>query len=432
MTQTENINQPKRKPRRPWQLNSLTSQIFVASVLALIVGIGLHPVKPDSFNEIAIASLAIPADLIINALKVLAFPLVFVILIRTLLNTNIAGSQLRRLMLLLLTNTTVAILIGCLVFSAFPGMHPAGGQRVVLAPNQGSTIWGIILDLLRAVIPDNLIIIFVKPNVIPLIVVAISLGIVLRGIKEEQAGKNQTDYPAFVQIIEIFYKVFLLILSWVIALLPLAVFGIVARTVAMKGFEPLKSLIPFMLAVFLAYILQACYYLIRLKLSGRVALQDFLSKGKEAFVTAFGTSSGLATSPVTKKVLRNIGLSESFAEMGSFVIVNFNKDGTALSLAMSVLYIAQIEGKSLEPGQLLVLVFVSVIASMITVAIPNGGASGVILVFAAVGLNINQYFLLIFPIEWLIDMVRTVINVMGNMTTAVLLDEQTPTPVDKV
>ncbi len=423
MTQTENINQPKRKP------SPLTSQIFLASVLALIVGIVLHLVKVGSFNEIAIAILAIPSDLVIRALKVLALPLVFAILIRTLLTTNISGALLRRLVFLLLTNTIVGILIGCLVFTV---VHPGKSGGVVSAPTQSSTIWDTIFNLIREIIPSSPFGAFDGTNVISMIVVAISLGIVLRGIKEEQVGKNQTDYLPFVQIIEVFYEAFILILEWIIALLPIAVFGIVVRTVAKNGFDNFKSLIPFMLAVFIAYILQACYYLIRLKLSARIKPQDFLRKGKGAFVTAFTTAAGMAASPVTKKNLLSMGLSEFFANLGSYVILNFNKDGTAVSLAMSVLYIAQIDGQNLDLGRFLVLVFVSVIGSMITVAIPSGGASGVILVFAAVGLNFDHYVSSILPIEWVIDMFRTVINVMGNMTTAVLLDEQTPTPVDEV
>ena len=141
------------------------------------------------------------------------------------------------------------------------------------------------------------------------------------------------------------------ILSWVIALVPLAVFGIVSRTIAERGFAPFKSLGAFIVAVLLGLTLQACYYLTRVKLGSWVKPLNFLRGGADAFLTAFSTDSSTAAMPVTFRVLQEkIGLRESSASLGALVGTNFNNDGTALYEAMSALFISQVLGATSEFG----------------------------------------------------------------------------------
>jgi Na+/H+-dicarboxylate symporter len=222
------------------------------------------------------------------------------------------------------------------------------------------------------------------------------------------------------------------ILNWVIALVPLAVFGIVAKTVALQGFAPFKALFAFIVAVLLALALQACYYLTRVKLGSWVNPLKFLAGGTDAFLTAFSTSSSTVTMPITFEILQTkIGLRESSASLGALVGANFNNDGTALYEAMSALFISQVIGQHLNLGQQLIVVITSIFASVGAAGIPNAGLVTMTLVFTSVGLP-TQYIALLVTVDWFLDRCRTAINVMGDMTVSALLDGKKPRSVDEV
>ncbi|MEH2415797.1 dicarboxylate/amino acid:cation symporter [Nostoc sp.] len=429
MSQTENTTSPQTKASPWWQRIPLTLQIVIALVAAISVGIALGAGNPNPSNAVLINNLAIPAELVLKALRALATPLILVAVLHTLMTTDIPGTAGRRLAVLLLTNTTVAILVGLLVANV---LHPGTWGNVPtststeIAP-QSLDPWGILKDA----VPEAVLKPLVDNNVIQLIVIALSFGIVLRALKSEQIAKGKNAYQPIEDIIGILFEAVVRILNWVIALVPLAVFGIVAKTIAMQGFAPFKSLGGFIVAVLLALGLQACYYLIRVKFGSWVHPLKFLAGGSDAFLTAFSTSSSAATMPVTFEVLQTkVGLRESSAALGALVGANFNNDGTALYEAMSALYISQLIGQHLSLTQQLIVILTSIFASVGAANIPNAGLVTMTLVFTSVGLP-TQYIALLVTVDWFLDRCRTAINVMGDMTVSALLDGKKPRTVDE-
>ncbi|MBR8839049.1 MAG: dicarboxylate/amino acid:cation symporter [Stigonema ocellatum SAG 48.90 = DSM 106950] len=421
-TQADNTNRPF------WQRIPLTLQIVIALILAVALGVALGAGNPSPENKAFIENLAIPAELVLKALRALATPLIFVAVLHTLMTTHIPGTAGRRLAVLLFTNTTVAILIGLLVSNV---LRPGTWWR--LATPGSSDIAKKNFDpwaLLKDAVPEAVLKPLVDNNVIQLIIIALSFGIVLRAIKSEQVAQGKTGYQPIEDVIGTLFEAIIRILGWVIALVPLAVFGIVGKTVAEKGFEPFKSLGAFIVAVLVALVLQACYYLIRVKFGSWVNPLNFLVGGADAFLTAFSTDSSTATMPVTFQILQTkIGLRESSASLGALVGSNFNNDGTALYEAMSALFISQVLGQNLDLVQQLVVILTSIFASVGAAGIPEAGLVTMTLVFTSVGLP-TQYIALLVTVDWFLDRCRTVINVMGDMTVSALVDGKKPQSTD--
>lgn len=411
----------KPKSTRPlWQRIPLTLQIVIALVFAVSLGILMGAGKPNPENVTLINNLAIPADLVLKALRALATPLILLAVLHTFLTTNIPGTAGRRLTVLLLTNTTVAILIGLLVANV---LRPGTWGRLV-APSGSTAVVGTVDSwaLVQDAVPSAILKPLVDNNVIQLIIIALSFAIVLRALKSEQVAQGKTAYQPIEQVIGTLFEAVIRILNWVIALVPLAVFGIVAKTIALQGFAPFRSLGAFILAVLVALFLQACYYLTRVQIGSWVNPLRFLAGGADAFLTAFSTSSSTVTMPITFEVLqKKIGLRESSASLGALVGANFNNDGTALYEAMSALFIAQVIGQHLNLGQQLVVVLTSIFASVGAAGIPNAGLVTMTLVFTSVGLP-TQYIALLITVDWFLDRCRTAINVMGDMTVSALID----------
>ncbi|MBC1237438.1 dicarboxylate/amino acid:cation symporter [Nostoc sp. 2RC] len=428
MSHPESSTPPETRARPWWQRIPLTLQIVIALVIAISVGIVLGAGNPSPSNATLINNLAIPAELVLKALRALATPLILVAVLHTLMTTNIPGTTGRRLFVLLLTNTTVAILVGLFVANV---LRPGTWGNVVTSTNtqitsQSLDPWGLLKDA----VPEAVLKPLVDNNVIQLIVIALSFGIVLRGLKSEQIAQGKNGYQPIEDVIGILFEAVVRILNWVIALVPFAVFGIVAKTVAKEGFAPFQSLGAFIVAVLAALFLQACYYLTRVKFNSWVHPLKFLAGGSDAFLTAFSTSSSAAAMPVTFEVLQTkVGLRESSAALGALVGANFNNDGTALYEAMSALYISQLIGQHLSLGQQVIVILTSIFASVGAANIPNAGLVTMTLVFTSVGLP-TQYIALLVTVDWFLDRCRTAINVMGDMTVSTLLDGKKPRIVD--
>ena len=209
--------------------------------------------------------------------------------------------------------------------------------------------------------------------------------------------------------IEIGFDLILIVLHWIIALVPLAVFGKVAAVIGEKGFEP-----------FVALGVVHRRGARRAAAAGDVVpdAREARSRGsrrctlirgtRDALVMAFSTASSTATMPVTYACLRQkVGLREESASLGSLVGANFNNDGTALYEAMAALFIAQMLGVELTLTQQLLVVLTSVVASVGAAGIPEAGLVTMTLVFTAVGLP-TEYIALLLPVDWFLDRCRTV------------------------
>jgi Na+/H+-dicarboxylate symporter len=223
------------------------------------------------------------------------------------------------------------------------------------------------------------------------------------------------------------------VLHWIIEVIPLAVFGIVASIIGTKGFADFVALGGFVVAVLVALSLQAVYYLVRVRLGSWVRPRDLLRGMRDALVMAFSTASSTATMPVTYASLRDkVGLREESASLGSLVGANFNNDGTALYEAMSALFVAQMIGQDLSLAQQFMVVLTSVVASVGAAGIPEAGLVTMTLVFNAVKLP-TEYIALLLTVDWFLDRCRTAINVLGDVNVSCLLDGPTRgTPLAEV
>jgi Na+/H+-dicarboxylate symporter len=217
----------------------------------------------------------------------------------------------------------------------------------------------------------------------------------------------------------------LVVLHWIIQLVPIGVFAIVAKVVGTEGFGPFKAMAAFIVSVILALGLQCTWYLLRIRFFSWVRPMDVLRGVRDALVMAFSTDGSTATMPVTYACLtENLGIRQKSASMGALVGSNFNNDGTALYEAMAALFVAQLIGQHLTLPQQLTVVLTSIIASVGAAGIPEAGLVTMTLVFTVVGLPI-EYIALLLTVDWFLDRCRTTINVMGDVNVSCLLDGKT-------
>jgi len=251
-------------------------------------------------------------------------------------------------------------------------------------------------------------------SVLQVAMLALVLGLALREARD-------TPLRTVGDLVDIGFATMLRVLLWIIELLPFAVFCVTAvidGTKGLRGFGPLGA---FVGTVILALFLQACFYLLRVRLGSRVPPLRMLRATRGALLSAFSTASSAATMPVTYgNLTQNLGVSDRSATLAALVGTNFNNDGTALYEAVAALFVAQALGIDLTIWQQVVVMLASITAS-VGAAVPEAGIVSMTLVFGAVGLPIEAIGTLL-VVDWLLDRCRTAVNVLGDIATACLLD----------
>lgn len=406
-----------------WHALPLYLRILAGVILGVIAGLALkaHPQVAAAFG--------VPSKYVLQLLGALAPPLIFLAVVQTLIHAEIPGRDGRRLIWLLILNTTVAIFIGLLVANVVrPGKWKKPGPAVAAEaadtdgkPTTSEKAKSEPSPFLQFLdnIPKSLLGPFTDGGkVIGVIIVALALGIALRGMR------GQKGMQAVVDVVDVLFRALIIMLHWIIEIVPLAIFCVVTNLIGTKGFAQFVALGGFVAAVILALLLQCVYYLVRIRFGSWVRPKDVLRGMRDALMMAFSTASSTATMPLTYECLtRKIGVRDRSASMGALVGANFNNDGTALYEAMSALFVAQLFGVELSLESQMMVVLTSIIASVGAAGIPEAGLVTMPLVFDAAGLSEHKsYIIVLLTVDWFLDRCRTAINVMGDVNVSCLLD----------
>ena len=385
-----------------WSRLPLYLRILIGLALGVIAGIAIGP---------SAHVMDLPARLILRLLGALAPPLILLAVVHALLTAEVRAAVAWRLGRILLLNTLTAIVVGLLVANLLsPGRH----AHLPAPPMQRDNHPDILSQFLENV-PDSLLRPFVENRVIGVVLIAVAFGIAARALPGAQRKLAE-------DLASLGFSCILTVLSWVIAFVPLAVFGKVASIVGVSGFRSFAAIGMFVIAVLIALLIQSVYYLVRIRYGSWVRPRELLSGTRDALLMAFSTGSSTATMPVTYERLCNrVGLRKRSASLGALVGSNFNNDGTALYEAMAALFVAQMLHVPLSPLQQVLVVLTSVVASVGAAGIPEAGLVTMTLVFTAVKLPI-EYIALLLSVDWFLDRCRTAVNVMGDMNVACLLD----------
>ncbi|MEI9952920.1 MAG: cation:dicarboxylase symporter family transporter [Pseudomonadota bacterium] len=219
-----------------WTRLPLYLRILIGLALGVVVGIVVGP---------SAHVLELPARLILRLLGALAPPLILVAVVHALLTAEIRGAVAGRLGRLLLTNTVVAIVVGLLVANLLaPGRH----AHLPAPPAQPENKTDLLSQFLEN-IPNSLLGPFVENRVIGVVLIAVAFGVAARALPGPQRKLAE-------DLASLGFSCILTVLSWVLAFVPLAVFGKVASIVGVSGFRAFAAIGMFVIAVLLALAIQ--------------------------------------------------------------------------------------------------------------------------------------------------------------------------------
>ncbi|MEG2357655.1 dicarboxylate/amino acid:cation symporter [Acinetobacter sp.] len=404
---------------------SLNTQILLAAILGAAFGFLLNQFPQTQFFELSLYGLGIAGSVFIGLLKMLLIPLIFSSIVVGVSNLQ-AGGQLSRVWKITLaccvTTTTLALILGLACAHIF---QVGKGVDIMLfqdAMNQHQTpdtltpasffthfIQNTLINPFKA---------FAEGNVLAVVVFALFIGAAL--------VKGGDKFRSVRKLSQQFFDIMMLMIGWVMKLAPLGIFALLAKLISTEDISVLSRLAEFAAVVTGTTIFHGAVVLpLLLWIFGRMNPVSFFKGARAALITAFATSSSSAAMPLSMKCAQeNLGVRPQTA---GFVIplgTQLNMDGTALYEAAAALFIANLMGLDLTLGQQLVVCATAMIASLGAPGIPSAGMVTMIMVLQSVGLPAEAIAILL-PIDRLLDTVRTVVNVQGDMMISVVVDRHT-------
>ena len=272
-------------------------------------------------------------------------------------------------------------------------------------------------------VPDNIFLALTDgKKMLQVIFFAIFFGIVLVMIPEATAAPVKS-------LINGINEVFLKMVEVVMDAAPFFVFALMAGVIAKMAntpqevFEIFKGLASYSVVLVLGLALMIfIIYPFLIKLFVRdIGYAAFFRKMSPAQFLAFSTSSSAATLPVTMECVRdNMGVSQNVTSFVLPIGATVNMDGTSMYQAVAVVFLAQMHMVDLTIAQQMTIVLTATLASIGSAAVPSAGLVMMIVVLQSVGLN-PAWIAIIFPVDRILDMCRTVVNVTGDATVSTLI-----------
>jgi proton glutamate symport protein len=327
-----------------------------------------------------------------------------------------------------LCTTAVAVTIGLLVSNVVrPGARIDDTTRDALAAEGAVDAAGAmtlaeeaptVVETLLGLIPRNPVQAAAELDLLPLIfftiIFAAAVSVIAPGRRD-----------AVITFFEGVNDASMVVIDWVMKLAPYAVFVLIASVISQFGLDLLRSLLIYSGVVVVGLLLHLTItYGLAVRFLARLPFGTFLKRISNAPLVAFSTSSSSATLPVTMEVAEErVGISKP---VSSFVLplgATINMDGTALYQAVAVMFIAQIYGIEMGIVEQLIIVLTATLASIGAAGVPSAGIITLIIVLNAVGLgqHVQAGIALILGVDRILDMIRTAVNVTGDLTAAAVV-----------
>jgi len=324
-----------------------------------------------------------------------------------------------------LCTTVIAICIGLLLANTLrPGAGLSEQTRTKLIQSSGEESVApidtdlkkpTITDILLNIIPTNPIGAFVEGRMLQIIFFALMAGICL-GLIPSERSRPVIDF--FEGVNDLVIKMVHIIMK----LAPYGVFALISAVVADFGLDVLFVLIKYSLVVVTGLVLHvAIVYSLAIKIFSKQKVRTFFRGIRPAQLIAFSSASSSATLPVTMECAeKNLGVPGQIASFTLPLGATINMDGTALYQGVSTVFIAQVYGLSLTPVQQLTIVLTAVLASIGTAGTPAAGVITLAIVLKSIGVPLEG-IALIMGVERILDMCRSVVNVTGDASCAVVV-----------
>lgn len=417
--------------RLPKEKFNFSAKVMTATFIGLILGLVIQvvagfPHDPMKLTFVRETTLwySLLGGGFISLIRMLVIPLVMVSIIHVIINmkedANL-GSLVKRTLTISLAMVAISVAVG-LVFGILfkvgkvdeaTSVITEGGRQIREVKN--------IVDTLKALIPSNPVEAMVSLNIVGLVIFSSIVGVAAKRMSK----KYMAIVKPFFDLINAFQKIIVSMAMSIIKWMPAAVVPLLANTIAQKGVHAIAEVGKFIVVLYLAVAVMFIVQMIAVAVFGMNPF-TYVKKCTSLLLLAFTSRSSVGCLPVTISTLTNkLGVTESTASfVGSFGTTAGMQGCAGVFPALTIVFVTHMSGHSIDMTMFAMAVIVVTISSLGIAGIP-----GTATMAASVGLSgtgLAALFPLINPIlaiDPIIDMPRTMLNVIGSVTNALMVDK---------
>ncbi|XP_014448571.1 excitatory amino acid transporter 2 isoform X2 [Tupaia chinensis] len=360
----------------------------------------VSPIHPD-----VVLLIAFPGDILMRMLKMLILPLIVSSLITGLsgLDAKASGRLGTRAMVYYMSTTIIAAVLGVILVLA---IHPGNPKlKKQLGPGQKNdevSSLDAFLDLIRNLFPENLVQACFQQ------IQTVTKKVLVAAHADEEANATSAAMA---------------LLNETVAEAPEEARMTIKKGLEFKDGMNVLGLIGFFIAFGIAMG----------KMGEQARLMvEFFSILNEIVMKLVIMIMCAGTLPVTFRCLEeNLGIDKRVTRFVLPVGATINMDGTALYEAVAAIFIAQMNGVVLDGGQIVTVSLTATLASVGAASIPSAGLVTMLLILTAVGLPTEDISLLV-AVDWLLDRMRTSVNVVGDSFGAGIVYHLSKSELDSI
>lgn len=386
---------------------SLAWQMMIGLALGVVVGALVEQETAKTFLQPL-------GDLFIRLIRMVVVPLVLATIIAGaagISDTSKLGRVATKTLICYALTTAVAVAMG-LIFASF--IQPGVGldlsteglaAKAVEAPPLTQTLLNIV--------PINPMQAMSEGQMLQIIFFAVIFGFGLSALGER--GKPVLNF------FELVGDTMIRVTHIVMLYAPIGVFGLIAYTVSRHGLGVLLPLFQLILSSFLATAFFVIVLLVPLvRVVTGIPMMTFYKGVFEPWLVAFTTCSSAAALPANLNTARRLGSTKAVASFSIPLGNTINMNGTAIYMGVCSIFAAEVYGLDLTMADQLTIVLMGVLAAVGTAGVPGAGLIMTTVVFTQVGIPLEAVAL-IAGVDRILDMIRTSINVVGDVASAVIV-----------
>jgi aerobic C4-dicarboxylate transport protein len=407
------IAEQERPTKHTGKHHRLYLWVLGAAILGVVFGLSF-PVQAVAMQPLATG--------FIKLIRMLIAPIIFAAVVTGIAgmdNLKSAGRIGLKALVYFEVMTTVALILGWSIAAIF---HPGAGMNVDPGALNTSDLQSTLAtasathtmpDFLLNLIPKTMVGAFADGDMIQVLLVSVLFAIALAQIG--QAGRP------LVRLLEQVSAVLMGIMSWIIKLAPLAVFGALSYTIGKFGLASLKPILNLLACIYLTSLF---FVLVGLGLVLRffgVSIWKFLRYIRDEVLIVYGTGSSESVFPRMIEKMETLGCSKSVVGLVLPAGYSFNLDGTAIYLTMGALFIAQATNTPLTFGQQFSLLVVCLVTSKGAAGVAGSGFLVLAATLSSMKMIPVEGLALILGVDFFLTQARAMTNLVGNGVATVAM-----------
>lgn len=402
--------------------------VMIGTGLGLLLGLAIQLVAgfPDSPMDVTFVSetttwFAMVGSGYINLIKMIVVPLVMISILQVIINMQqgkTMGNLVKKTLIVTMGMVAVAAVTGVVV-----GMLFGVGKDSTAAVAGDATAKEItpVATTIKNLIPGNIVEAMVNANIIGLVIFSAFLGLAIWWINHENVEEAKPLYDFINASHKAMINMALLILDY----MPWAVMALLANTIAQRGLSSILEVGKFIIALYVAAVIQFCVQLILIAAHGMNPI-IYMKKSFATMLMAFTSRSSVGCLPMTIETLtKKLGVNQGTASFVAGFGTTAGMQGCAgIFPSLLIIYVCNVTGTPIDITMIVMTIFVVTIGSLGIAGIPGTATMAASVALSGVGMA-SQFAMVspILAIDPIIDMPRTMLNVTGSLTNALVVDK---------